>query len=41
LFFTSLPNFVEIGALYHIAAIGTIDTNGRLASFSMKNFFIF
>jgi len=29
LLFTSLPNFVEIGALYHISAIGTIDTNSR------------
>jgi len=34
----SLPNLVQIGSLFNIAAIGTI---GRKSTFSMKNFCIF
>jgi len=36
-FYTSLPNLVLMGLLYHIASIGTI---GSKFTFSMKNFFV-
>jgi len=36
--YISLPNLVQIGSLFNIAAIGTI---GQKSTLSIKNFFIF